>query len=83
MPLPNARINKLKNISRRLFEDTQDDREEDKKRSCQGIQTERVHVQNANEDIDSSHNLGCNVVSTQDITLIDRQEAEQVTYYLV
>ncbi|CAG4976441.1 unnamed protein product, partial [Parnassius apollo] len=33
MPLRNARINKLKNISRRLLEDTQDDKEEFKKKN--------------------------------------------------
>ncbi|CAG5049729.1 unnamed protein product [Parnassius apollo] len=48
MPLQNARINKLKNISRRLLEDTQDDKEEFKKRTCHGIQNEPVHLESAN-----------------------------------
>lgn len=51
MPLGNAgnaRINKLKNISRKLFEDTLDDREKYKKRMCHGIQTKPVHLESTN-----------------------------------
>ncbi|CAG5032160.1 unnamed protein product [Parnassius apollo] len=48
MLLQNARINKLKNISRRLFENTQDDKEEFEKRTCHGIQNEPVHLESAN-----------------------------------
>lgn len=70
MPLPNARINRLKRIARRLqFDDIEDDRDDNNKRNCCGIQTS-----------DNHHESSINILS-QENRAINCQAVEQVTYY--